>query len=100
MNQLPMIRRDLENMKYPIVTALGRHSHEIERHGEEQLQAVVDSFDFEAVVRGKAEAAIGEAIRLSIDAYFKYGEGHKAIDQAIQAAISDIVSGAVPQGAV
>lgn len=83
MYELPLIKIELDGMRYSIVHALSTHNAEIETYVDENLKKVVEEFDYVTLVKQVATKAITEAVKRSIESYFAYGDGYKNIDAVI-----------------
>ena len=82
-NLPPLIRLEVEGMKYSVMHYLSEHHQDIEREVECQLEQAIASYDFPAEVRKHIHACIDSAIA----GYFKYGKGHDAVRDAVWAAL-------------
>lgn len=87
MNNIPIIRLELERMKQTMLTAVSDYNNQISEAVKVQLEWAIENFDYEAAVREAANEAIKEAI----NSYFKYGEGRRLIDQTIDEALGKII---------
>lgn len=83
MHNMPIVRLELENMKYSVIHALSTHQEQISKLVEQQLNNVIDNFDYKSVVQKVASDALTEAIKN----YFHYGEGYQTIVQAVKEAL-------------
>jgi hypothetical protein len=85
---MPILRLELEGMKQEMMLALGRYQTQINDAVEEQLENVVQNFDYEKVVKAAASQAITEAIQT----YFKYGHGTEIIADTVREALDKILA--------
>ena len=86
---LPIIRLELENLRYQVVHALAAHHREIETQTNEMLAKAIESFDFKAVVLAEANKVITATVEKAVREHFAYGDGHKAIKEAVTQALGD-----------
>lgn len=91
MIELPRIRIELQSMKQTIEHAFAGYHDECSRAVSEQLQSVVDNFDFGAAVRAQAEACLSKSIREAIENYFSYGDGRRELNKIIESAMRPIL---------
>lgn len=82
--RFPIIRIELDHMRQSIVHALSEYSTQMTEYVNGELQRIVDSFDYDAVVREVANEAISRSIKDEIDAYFRFGEGRKQINKLVE----------------
>lgn len=83
MNDIPMVRLELQEMKYSVIHSLLTHQKQINELVEKQLNNVIENFDYESVVRQVASDALTKAIK----EYFQYGDGYQTIIQAVKEAL-------------
>jgi|VirMetMinimDraft_7_1064189.scaffolds.fasta_scaffold327519_2 SpoVK/Ycf46/Vps4 family AAA+-type ATPase len=84
---IPVIRLEIQNMKYAIQTALTQHAAQMDA----DIQAAVESYctaeNISRVVREAARSALQEAIRSEVDKFFRYGNGREAVAAAVKESI-------------
>lgn len=84
MNNLPpMIKIEIDEMKYAIMHHLNQHHQEVEDEVLRQVESAIKEYDFEAVVAQNVRACISNGIKT----YFEYGPGKVAIEQAVWASL-------------
>lgn len=86
MNNLPIIRLELEQMKYQILHAFGAHQHELSAQVTQELEKAINSFDYSATVSRIAH----EIIKEQIESYFRYGAGRQAIETSVNDALDKV----------
>ena len=91
MMKMPIVRLEIDNMKYQILHAFQDHNEEIEKIVEEQLNSAIASYPFEEEIRKISRDTISEVISRSIKDYFSYGEGYKLIQELISTAIAGTI---------
>lgn len=84
MTEMPVIRVELEGMRYQVLHALQSHNQQIEELVTAQLDKVIAEFDYASVVREVAARAITNAINKAVTTYFESGNGWKEITQVVQ----------------
>jgi len=92
MEQLPLIKLEIEQMKYQIYHHFVAHQEQLTKHVKETLEKVIDNFDYESAVK----QAAGEIIEESIKHYFKYGDGRKMIENSLQKGLDEAFSRSEP----
>jgi hypothetical protein len=83
--RVPIIRLEVEGMKYSICTALTQHAAQMDA----DIQAAVDAYctpeNIAAVVRTAARDALDRAIKAEVAAFFDYGApGRKVVAAAVK----------------
>jgi ribosomal protein S3AE len=59
----PMIRLELDQMRYQVLHALTLHQAEIQEQVDEALKKALAEFDFDKVIREAVDRELNEAIR-------------------------------------
>lgn len=87
---MPIVRLELERMKYQIVHALESHNEELEKAVAEELEKVIANYPFEAEVSRIANGIISKAIEESLREFMVWGEGKKRFREIIDAKLRDL----------
>lgn len=87
MNELPIIRLELDQMRMSILHAFADYQGEISKVVTERLDSVIKNFDFKDTIDNIAF----EVLKDSINDYFKYGEGRKIIELSLKDALSKVL---------
>lgn len=82
MTNMPIIRLELEQMKYTLLAALSQHTSEINKLAEEQIAKAIKDFNWQA----ETTQVVHEALRTAIGTYFQYGKGYEFITGAVNEA--------------
>lgn len=77
---LPVLRVEIERLKHSIVSMIGAHNSELGDYISAEMSKAINSYDWEGQVKGIVHEAINEKIKN----YFSYGDGAKAIREAIE----------------
>lgn len=88
--ELPIIKLELQGMKYQIIHAFETHNREVEAVVDEQLQRAIANFPFEEEVQRLSREVISSAIKEALEYYFKYGEGREVIKKSIIEALDKL----------
>jgi len=83
MNQFPEIRFDLDGIKVGIIQTLSKYNKETEEYVGAEIEKIIQSYDFDKVIRETAAVAIRSGIEKALEGYFTYGEGYKAIQDLV-----------------
>jgi hypothetical protein len=83
---IPIIRLEVEGMKYAIKTALTQHAFEIDTYIQEAVDQYCSDDNLRQVVTAQARAAIESSVKDEIDRFFR-GAGRKAVADAVTAAL-------------
>jgi len=86
MIEYPIIRLELERMKHSMLTHLGAYHQEISDQVEKYMEGAIKNFDFGSAV----EEASHEAIKDTINGYFKYGDGNRFIRDVITNSLNEM----------
>lgn len=86
--QLPIIRLEVEGMKYAICTALTEHAAQMDA----DIKAAVESYctpeNLKKIVTDSATRILDATIREEVEKFFRYnGEGRKAVAEAVKECI-------------
>ena len=83
MLQLPMIKLEIQEMKHAIMHHFTAYQSKLNDAVQEQLEKVIESYDYEtAIVKAATECIDG-----AIESFFKYGEGRKIIAETLNEAL-------------
>lgn len=85
--ELPTIRIEVERMKYQVIHALSLHNDAIEQAVDTELSRAIENYPFAQQVESTAYEVITDAIRQSMEQFFRYGEGFDVINQVVSNAI-------------
>lgn len=83
MNDMPIIKLEIQGMKYQISHALRTHNDEISKYVESAIDDMVKNFDYKALVKHEVSKAIEESIKW----HFKVGKGNSQIYEAVRCAL-------------
>ena len=89
-NHLPIIRLQIEDVKYQIMHHFLDHQDQITNAVKKEITRVLDNFDFAEAMK----AEIPGALNLIIKNYFgQYGEGYEMLKKAVDEAFIKIING-------
>ena len=88
MNELPIIRLELEHMKQTMMTALVNYNAEITDYVDAALQDAIESFPFRETVKNIAH----ESIQKMLSNYFAYGQGYEMLNKALEHPLAETFS--------
>ena len=88
MNDLPIIKLELEGMKHSIMHHFASYNETISDAVEKQLDVAIESFDFKQAVTDATHVCIKAAIKN----YFTWGAGHRLVG----ASVKEILDSAQP----
>jgi hypothetical protein len=84
---LPIIRLEVEGMRYQIVTALQKHAAKMNADIQAAVEAYCTSENLAEVVKASATSQLDNAIKAEVAHFFRYGDGRKAVAAAVKEAI-------------
>ena len=85
---MPKIRLEVESMKASIIAHLGARGSELGEQLDAEITRAIDSYDWQGKVSSIVHAALDEKIA----SYFKYGDGAKAVEDAISEGFKAVMS--------
>ncbi len=91
MNELPIIRLELEGMRMTFCRALTEYHASIDASVQDAVERFCRPENISRIVNSSADKAMEEAIRASVDDFFRYGDGRKAIQDAVRARLGEQV---------
>lgn len=87
--QIPIIRMEVEGMKHAIMAAFMEHTAKL----DEDMKAAVEQFctpdNLKSIIYSQVKSVLDQIIRSEIDNFYQYGEGRKAIKEAVQKRLQD-----------
>ena len=84
MSEMPIIRLEVERMKYSILTAMSEHLLQMDQDIQSAVDAACTPEKITAIVFDTASREIKAAIENEIRSFYAYGEGRKAIADAVR----------------
>jgi hypothetical protein len=84
MQNLPIIRLEVTQLRETVVAAIQTRHAEIQQLVDDQIESAVDAYPWQDEVQAAVHRALSKAIR----EHFEYGEGRRAIQNAVDQAIS------------
>ena len=79
---MPIIRLEVDRLKYSIVSAMGIRGSELEEKISQSVDKAIMNFDFDGEVR----SVFDKVMKTEIHNYFSYGKGAESIRVAIKEA--------------
>ena len=76
----PIIRIELQNIKESILHHFDLRNLDLSKQIREQMDAAIESFNFDQIVK----TATHKAISTAIHKYFDYGEGSRIINKTVK----------------
>jgi len=86
MEQLPLIRLEIEEMKHAILHHFNLYQKDVSDTVKKEIEKSIKEFDFVNAVKKATE----EILQSEIEAYFKYGEGFKMIQESIKETLNKV----------
>ena len=90
---IPTIKLEIQNMKSAIMTQLGLVGSDLGKTLSGEIDKAVASYDFQ----GEVTEIVHKAIRNHVEGYFKYGNGHSVISDAVESALENALSDQPPE---
>jgi hypothetical protein len=87
MMEVPVIRLEVGRMKYAIMAALAQHAAQMDSDIQSAVEAYCTPENIAAVVRGAAAKEIDAAITEEVGRFFRYGDGRRAVAEAVKASL-------------
>jgi len=92
MEQLPLIKLEIEGMKHQIIHHFMSYQTELSDYVKTAIEDTINNFDYVSAVK----QAAGEIIEGTINNYFKYGDGRKMIEDSLQKGLDEAFSRSEP----
>lgn len=67
MSEIPVVRLSIERMQCQILTALTDYSHKIDEAIKEEVERVVNNFDFESEIRADIQRILPRVLQETIE---------------------------------
>lgn len=91
LNRMPIIRLEVERMKYAMQHALVEHAALMDDAIQKAIEAYCTPENIDAIVRKEATHAIDSAVREEVRAFFSQtGAGRKAVREAVTNWLNDV----------
>jgi len=84
---MPIIRLEIEGMKQQICIALSEYSMQMDKDIQTAVDAYCTPENITRIVRQAAFNALNYVIKEEVDKFFRYGEGRKAVAEAVKGSI-------------
>ena len=85
-NLPPLVKLEIDQMKYSIMHYLHQHHENVEVEVERQIEKAIVAYDFEGMV----QEAVWDAVTVAIKSYFKHGDGMSFVTQAVYAVLNEM----------
>lgn len=92
-NALPLIRMDVEGLRYSVATMLTEHSARMDEDIKNALDKYCTPENLKRVIEEATFSNINHAIQEEIKQFFQYGVGRDAIKKAVSQSIQQVLSG-------
>lgn len=89
-NTVPIIRLEVEGMKHTVQMMLSKYAAELDKEVFDAVEKFCTSSNIERVINECTEKSIKQAIELEIGDFFRYGNGRKAIKEAVENQLNGI----------
>ena len=83
MNDIPIIRLELERMKYSLVTALVDHNKEMDSMIQDAVDRYCTPENLYRIVTEQAQAAVKSCVEDKVSRFYKYGEGAEIVQKLV-----------------
>jgi len=87
-SNMPIIRIEIEGMKRTLCAMLHEHAIKLDASLQEAVNDFLKEENIKSFIKAEATKMMKSAITKSIEDYFIYGEGSKAIKQAVDQAFA------------
>jgi poly(A) polymerase Pap1 len=98
---IPIIHLELEQMRFELTQAIRLHHASIENSLNAQFKALIDGFDFDAVIRQEATRIIAESIRRALASAvwraFEDGDVQAVLGADVRGALLEILKERSPK---
>ena len=80
----PIIKIELDNMKLTLHTMISQRTELFNDMIKKSLDNFCNEDHLESLIDEKVRSGVKSAMSESIDSYFRYGDGKKAVDEIVQ----------------
>jgi hypothetical protein len=84
MNNIPIIRLEVEGMRHTISTALLEHQAQMDTDVRNAVETYCQPDNISRIIHDAARDALNTAIREEVKAFFLMGNGRKAVAEAVK----------------
>lgn len=81
---IPIIKFEIEGMRHTISTAMQDYHVQMDACVQQAIAEFCTPENLDSVIRGQAKKAMQYAIEAEVDAFFRHGEGRKAIAEQVK----------------
>lgn len=86
-SEMPVIRLEIDRMKFAIMRALSTHMAQIDSDITKAVEQYCTSENIKRVIAKQTEEEINRAIKEETERFFRYGAGRHAIAEAVTKAL-------------
>ena len=80
---LPIIKFEIEGMRHTLAVMLAEHNFNMDQYVQEAITAFCTEENLRAIITKRVSESIEQAVAEETRHYFLYGEGRKAIKEAV-----------------
>jgi len=84
---VPIIKLEVEGMKYAICTALTEYAAQMDTYIQEAVESFCTEGNLRKVVTAAANVALEQTIKTEVDKFFRHGAGSVAVAEAVRESI-------------
>jgi hypothetical protein len=81
---IPMVRLELEGMKYAIISAFNVHQAEQDANVRAAVEAYCNSGNLQQVLNTAVRETLNRAIKDEVERFYTYGEGRALVKRLVQ----------------
>jgi len=82
-DELPIIKLELDRMRYSVVHAFNQRNAELEEIVNEELEKALENFSYAQEIRKVVDNVLQEAIKRAVESFFMFGGGQQVINEMI-----------------
>jgi hypothetical protein len=90
MNNIPIIRLEIEHMKHAMLHAFADYQIHIDETLRNAVEAFCQPDNIERIVTKQVSDSLEQAIRDEVDNFFRWGKGRAAIKAAVLARLEQV----------
>lgn len=84
---IPVIKLEVEGMKYAIKTALTQHQAAMDKAVNQALEQICSEENIKYIVESEARRVLEQVIQEEVVKFFRYGEGRQAVAESVKETI-------------
>jgi len=86
---IPIIKLEVEHMRHTMAIALSKYTAQLDETLQSAIEAYCTPENLERIIYEETNRVLGRVIKEEVQNWFVYGEGRKAIKDAVEKRLGD-----------